>query len=320
MPELPDIAAYLHALGPRILDRRLERVRLASPFLLRSVEPPLSSVHGRRVTDLRRVGKRIAIGLEGDLWLVFHLMIAGRFRWLEPGAKIPRRLGLAALDFEHGTLLLTEAGTARRASLHVAAGRRGLAAHDPGGLEPLETDLAGFARALARRNHTLKRALTDPSLFSGIGNAYSDEILHRAKLSPVTWTRRLEAEEIERLFDAVRTVLGEWVERLRAEADDAFPTKVTAFRPGMAVHGRYGEPCPACGAPVQRIRYAENETNYCAGCQTGGKVLADRALSRLLGKDWPRTLDELEELRVPDAHGADPPPDAASDPPRGRSP
>ena len=299
MPELPDIAAYLHALEPRVLDRRLERIRLASPFLLRSVDPSLSDAHGRRVTALRRVGKRIAIGLEGDLWLVIHLMIAGRFRWLDAGAKIPRRLGLAAFDFEHGTLLLTEAGTTRRASLHVAAGETGLAAHDPGGVEPLETDLAGFSRALTRRNHTLKRALTDPGLFSGIGNAYSDEILHRAKLSPVAWTSRLEEDEIGRLFEALRAVLKEWVDRLRAEAEEAFPTRVTAFRPGMAVHGRFGEPCPTCGAAVQRIRYAENETNYCAACQTGGKVLADRALSRLLGKDWPRTLDELEALRAP---------------------
>jgi len=294
------VAAYLHALRPRIVGRRLERIRLASPFLLRSVEPPLSNAAGRRVTAVRRLGKRIAIGLEGDLWLVIHLMIAGRFRWLDPGANIPRRLGLAAFDFEHGALVLTEAGTTKRASLDVVDGADGLAAHDPGGVEPLETDLAGFSRALTLRNHTLKRALTDPRLFSGIGNAYSDEILHRARLSPVTWTARLSEEEIARLFDAARDVLGEWTERLCEEAESEFPTNVTAFRPGMAAHGRYGEPCPDCGAPIQRIRYAGNETNYCAACQTGGTVLADRALSRLLGKDWPRTLEELEKLRTPD--------------------
>lgn len=301
MPELPDIAAYLGALEPRILGKRLERIRLASPFLLRSVEPSLSEAEGRRVTGLRRVGKRIAIGLDGELWLVLHLMIAGRLHWLEPGAKIPRRRGLAAFDFEGGTLLLTEAGTTRRASLHMEAGEDGWRAHDPGGVEPLEIDRETFARILASENHTLKRALTDPRLFSGIGNAYSDEILHRARLSPIKWTTRLDEEETGRLFEATREVLSEWAERLAEEAREGFPEKVTAFRSGMAAHGRYGEPCPACGAPIQRIRYAENETNYCAACQTGGKVLADRALSRLLGSDWPRTLEELERLPAPEA-------------------
>ena len=303
MPELPDIEAYLEALAPRIVGRRLDRVRLASPFLLRSVDPPLSQAEARPVRELRRLGKRIAIGLDGDMWLVIHLMIAGRLRWAEPGSVVPRRIGLAGFDFDAGTLILTEAGTTRRASLHVADAA-GLAAHDPGGLEPLAADLASFREVLTRRNHTMKRALTDPRLFSGIGNAYSDEILHRARLSPIKWTRRLDDAEIERVHVATVAVLAEWTERLKKEAAERFPDKVTAFRPGMAVHGRYGEPCPECGAPIQRIRYASNETNYCASCQTGGRVLADRGLSRLLGKDWPRTLEELEQLGMP-GPGAD---------------
>jgi len=297
MPELPDITVYLEALEPRILGKRLERVRLASTFLLRSVEPALGDADGRDVVALRRLGKRIAIGLEGELWLVIHLMIAGRLRWKEPDAKIPRRLGLASFDFESGSLLLTEAGTKKRASLHVVVGKEGLSAHDPGGAEPLEIELAEFTQILTEHNHTLKRSLTDPRFFSGIGNAYSDEILHRAGLSPIKWTERLTDDEIIRLFEATREILIEWTTRLGEEVGDGFPEKVTAFRPEMAVHGKYGEPCPACGATVQRIRYASNETNYCAECQTDGKVLADRGLSRLLGKDWPRSLEELEKLR-----------------------
>ena len=296
MPELPDIAVYIDALERRLLGQTLERVRLASPFLLRTVDPPLEAADGQAVTDIRRVGKRVAIGLANDIWLVIHLMIAGRFRWDPPGAPIPRRLGLAAFDFAAGSLLLTEAGTKKRASLRVVAGERGLEGEDPGGMEPLQCDLADFRDRLRSRNHTLKRALTDPRLFSGIGNAYSDEILHAAGLSPITWTSRLDDAEVERLHVAVRSTLERWTDRLRNEAGDAFPKKVTAFRDGMAVHGRYGEPCPACGDPVQRIRYADSETNYCATCQTGGKVLADRGLSRLLGKDWPRTIEELERL------------------------
>lgn len=305
MPELPDITVYLEALEARILGRRLERVRLGSPFLLRSVDPPLSEAHGRAVTALRRMGKRIAIGLrvrdepEGEpaLWLVLHLMIAGRLRWREAGAKVPRRLGLAAFDFAHGCVLLTEAGTKKRASLHVVRGAEALARHDPGGLEPLTADRTAFRDTLTVRNHTLKRALTDPRLFSGIGNAYSDEILHRAKLSPIKWTSRLDEQEIDRLYKAVRQTLEEWICRLRDQLAGAFPEKVTAFHDEMAVHGKYGQPCPDCATPVQRIRYADNETNYCAACQTGGKVLADRGLSRLLGKDWPGSLEALEELR-----------------------
>jgi formamidopyrimidine-DNA glycosylase len=298
LPELPDIALYVDALERRILGERLERVRLTSPFLLRTVDPPLSSADGQTVTAIRRVGKRIAIGLDNGIWLVIHLMVAGRFRWDPPGAPVPRRLGLAAFDFETGALVLTEAGTKKRASLRVVSGESGLAAEDPGGLEPLEIDLAAFGHRLTLRNHTLKRALTDPGLFSGIGNAYSDEILHAAGLSPIKWTGRLEDHEVERLFDAVRNTLTEWSERLCAEAGDDFPRKVTAFRDDMSVHGKYGQACPVCGSPVQRIRYAENETNYCPTCQTEGKVLADRAMSRLLGKDWPRTLEELEKLRT----------------------
>ena len=305
MPEHPDITIYLEGLEARVLGRTLERVRLGSPFLLRSVDPPLADAHGREVAALRRLGKRIAIGLaapddledEPELWLVLHLMIAGRLRWRDPGVKIPRRLGLAAFDFPDGSLLLTEAGTKKRASLHLVKGAEALARHDPGGIDPLTADAAVFRETLTARNHTLKRALTDPRLFSGIGNAYSDEILHRAKLSPVKWTSRLDGDEIGRLHVAARRTLEEWTGRLRDELAGKFPEKVTAFHGGMAVHGKYGRPCPDCAAPVQRIRYADNETNYCAACQTGGKVLADRALSRLLGKDWPRSLEALEELR-----------------------
>ena len=305
MPELPDITIYLEGLEARVLGRTLERVRLGSPFLLRSVDPPLTAAHGRTVVALRRLGKRIAIGLaapddredEPELWLVLHLMVAGRLRWRDPGVTIPRRLGLAAFDFAEGSLLLTEAGTKKRASLHVVKGAEALARHDPGGIDPLSADPAVFRETLTARNHTLKRALTDPRLFSGIGNAYSDEILHRAKLSPIKWTSRLDDEEIDRLREAVRRTLERWTHRLRDELAGEFPEKVTAFHAGMAVHGKYGRPCPDCAAPVQRIRYADNETNYCAACQTGGKVLADRALSRLLGRDWPRSLEALEELR-----------------------
>ncbi len=294
MPELPDILVYVEALEARISGRILERVRLASPFLLRSVDPPLREVAGRRVTGLGRLGKRIVIRLEGGLALVLHLMIAGRLRWRPAGAKLPGKIGLAAFDFEPGTLLLTEAGTKKRAALHVVREPAGLAALDRGGLEVLDCDLDGFRDALVRESHTLKRALTDPRLFSGIGNAYSDEILHRARLSPFVLTRKLTAEQTSALFDATRAVLREWTERLRRETGDTFPEKVTAFREGMAVHGRYREPCPDCGSPVQRIVYSQNEANYCARCQTGGRLLADRALSRLLKSDWPRTIEELE--------------------------
>ena len=295
MPELPDITVYLEALRPRVEGRVLAGVRLSSPFLLRSVDPPLERCHGRHVVGLRRLGKRIVLELEGGYGLVLHLMIAGRLHWKPPRAKIPRRLGLAAFDFEDGTLLLTEAGTQKRASLHVVCGEEALRRLDPGGLEVLEADRAAFDAALHRESHTLKRALTDPHLFSGIGNAYSDEILHRARLSPFKLTDALTDDESARLYEAVRGVLVEWTERLRREAGDAFPTKVTAFREGMAVHGRYGHPCPVCGSPVQRVVYTANEANYCATCQTGGRLLADRALSRLLKKDWPRTLEELEQ-------------------------
>ena len=297
MPELPDVAVYIEALEARIAGATLERIRLASPFLLRSVDPPISEVANRRVTGLRRLGKRIVIRLEGDLFVMLHLMIAGRLHWKPAGAKLPGKIGLAAFDFSSGTLVLTEAGTKRRAALYLVRGEAGLGEHDPGGLEVLETDAATFQAALTRENHTLKRALTDPGILSGIGNAYSDEILHRAKLSPVKQTRQLSAEEITRLFDATRATLRDWCERIRAEAAGDFPEGVTAFREGMAVHGRYGKPCPVCGSPVQRIAYADNETNYCAVCQTGGRLLADRALSRLLKQDWPRTLEELEERR-----------------------
>ena len=297
MPELPDIAAYITALEPRIVGQRLERVRLGSPFLLRSVQPPLESADGRTVEGLRRVGKRIAIGVEGDLWLVLHLMIAGRLHWKKPGAKLGGRQNLAAFDFPEGSLLLTEAGSKHRASLHVVSGDENLAAFDAGGIDVFEADLETFRAALTAENHTLKRALTDPRLLSGIGNAYSDEILHAAQLSPIALTQKLTAAEWERLFGATRQTLQMWISKLRAEAEDAFPEKVTAFRKDMAVHGRYGLPCPRCGDRVLRIRYADKETNYCARCQTGGKVLADRSLSRLLGSDWPRTLEELEALR-----------------------
>ena len=297
MPELPDILAYLTALEPRVVGRKLESVRLGSPFLLRSVAPPLSAAEGRRVVALERIGKRIVFALEGDLFLVLHLMVAGRLHWRKTGARVGGRGALAALDFEDGSLVLSEASTKKRASLHLVSGREALAAFDRGGIEPLETGEAAFREALASENHTLKRALTDPRLFSGIGNAYSDEILHRARLSPAKWTQRLSDEEASRLYAATRAVLEEWNARLGGSARAAFPEKVTAFREGMAVHGRYGKPCPDCGAPVQRIVYAENESNYCAVCQTEGRLLADRAMSRLLRGDWPKTLEELEERR-----------------------
>ena len=295
MPELPDIVVYLECLQRRIVGKPLEKVRLLSPFLLRSVEPPLSEVVGRRVIGLRRLGKRIVFALEEDLFLVLHLMIAGRLHWKPRGAKPPGKIGLAAFDFPDGTLLLTEAGTKRRASLHCVRGEAELARHNPGGLEVLDADESQFRAALTRENHTLKRALTDPRLFSGIGNAYSDEILHRARLSPLAQSLRLTAEEIERLYDATRETLTSWLERLRREVGDGFPAKVTAFRPDFAVHGKYDQPCPVCGTMVQHIVYAENETNYCPRCQTAGKVLADRSLSRLLKDDWPRTIEELEQ-------------------------
>ena len=294
MPELPDITLYLDALESRILGRPLRRISLKSLFLLRTVEPPLDTVMGQAVEGLRRVGKRIALEFEGELFLVIHLMIAGRLRWIEPGGKSPRRITLAEFEFPEGTLLLTEAGTKRRASIHLVQGESALAALDRGGLDVLEAGLPEFAARLRAENHTLKRALTEPRLLSGIGNAYSDEILHAARLSPLTLTRRLADHEVSRLYEASRATLLGWIARLRAETGGEFPEKVTAFREGMAVHGRYGKPCPVCGGPVQRIRYAENETNYCARCQTGGKLLADRALSRLLKGDWPRSLDELE--------------------------
>ena len=297
MPELPDISAYITALEPRVLGQTLERVRLASVFLLRTVDPPLASVEGRTVVALRRVGKRIAIGVEGELWLVLHLMIAGRLHWRPAGAKLSGRQHLAGFDFPHGTLVLTEAGSKRRASLYVLRGEEALKDIDPGGVEIFATDLEGFRAALSAENRTLKRALTDPRVISGVGNAYSDEILHAAQLSPITQTHKLKPEEWERLFEATRATLGMWVERLGDEARKKFPEGVTAFRPEFAVHGKFDQPCPRCGEKVQRIRYADNETNYCARCQTGGKVLADRSLSRLLGADWPRTLEELEALK-----------------------
>jgi len=297
MPELPDITAYIGALEQRILGQRLERVRLASPFLLRTADPPLSCADGRLVSSLRRIGKRIAIGVEGDVWLVIHLMIAGRLHWRPPNAKLAGRQALAAFDFAAGALILTEAGSKRRASLHVVRGQAALEEMDPGGIEIFSTDAAGLQSALTLENRTLKRALTDPRLVSGIGNAYSDEILHAARLSPIQLTHKLKPEEWERLYTATRTTLTLWMDRLGLEAKKSFPEKVTAFRPEMAVHGRFNEPCPRCGEKVQRIRYADNETNYCARCQTGGKVLADRSLSRLLGSDWPRTLEELEMLK-----------------------
>jgi len=297
MPELPDIAAYIAALETRIVGQTVEHIRLASPFLLRTVQPPLASAEGRRVVSLRRVGKRVAIGLEDDLWLVLHLMIAGRLHWRPMNAKLSGRQNLAAFDFPDGSLVLTEAGARRRASLHLVSGTENLQALDAGGIDVFEADLESFRAVLTAENHTLKRALTDPRLLSGIGNAYSDEILHAAQLSPVTLTQKLGEEEWQRLFAATRSTLQLWIDRLQAEAESAFPEKVTAFRKDMAVHGRYGLPCPRCGDKVLRIRYADKETNYCARCQTGGKVLADRSLSRLLGKDWPRTLEELEALK-----------------------
>jgi formamidopyrimidine-DNA glycosylase len=297
MPELPDISAYIAALEARIMGQPLERVRLASVFLLRTADPPISVVEGKPVRGLRRIGKRIAIGVEGDLWLVLHLMIAGRLHWKAPQTNLSGRNGLLALDFPNGTLVLTEAGSKRRASLFIVRGEGGLHNLDPGGVEIFSTDLDGFRAALTHENRTLKRALTDPRLVSGVGNAYSDEILHAAQLSPIALTHKLKPDEWERLFNATRTTLTEWTDRLLSEAKRKFPEKVTAFRPEMAVHGRFNQPCLRCGEKVQRIRYADNETNYCARCQTGGKVLADRSLSRLLGSDWPRTLDELEALK-----------------------
>ncbi len=303
MPEYPDLTIYVEALDRFIRGRVLEGVDLASASLLRTVDPPLSDALGRRVTGARRIAKRIAIELEGELFLVFHLMIAGRLRWRKKGTKPPRRGGHATFHFDSGTLLLTEASTKKRASLHVVRGESAVADHDPGGVEVMDLDLAGFREVLDRENHTLKRSLTDPRLFAAIGNAYSDEILHRARLSPVKWTSRLSEEESERLFHAVRETLIEWTERLRREVGEGFPDKVTAFHDAMAVHGRYRKPCPVCDSPVQRIAYAENETNYCAQCQTEGKVLADRALSRLLKGDWPRTLEELERRRTSGSAG-----------------
>jgi formamidopyrimidine-DNA glycosylase len=294
MPELPDIALYLAQLGPRLVGQTLDRIVLRSPFVLRSVEPPPSSVAGKRVLGLRRMGKRIVVELEDELFVVIHLMIAGRFRWRTAGAKGAGKLLLASFEFPTGTLQLTEAGTKRRASIHLVAGEEGLRQFERGGLEVLDADLVEFAGRLTSENHTLKRALTDPRLFSGIGNAYSDEILHRARLSPLALTARLTEEQIATLFKATRSTLTDWIERLQRETGDHFPEKVTAFREGMAVHGRFGKPCPVCGAPVQRIRYADNETNYCARCQTGGRLLADRAMSRLLKQDWPRSIDEVE--------------------------
>ncbi len=296
MPELPDILAYTHALEPRILGQTLERVRIANPFLLRTTQPTVAEVEGRKVREIRRIGKRIAIGVEDDVWLVLHLMIAGRLHWRPPKVKLAGRQNLAAFDFADGTLTLTEAGSKRRASLHILRGEEGLRSIDPGGIDVLNAGLDTFRTALTTENHTLKRALTDPRFVSGIGNAYSDEILHAAQLSPLAQTQKLKPHEWDRLFEATRNTLELWVTRLEAEANGAFPEKVTAFRKDMAVHGRYGEPCPICGEKVLRIRYADNETNYCAKCQTGGKVLADRGLSRLLGSDWPRTLEELEAL------------------------
>jgi formamidopyrimidine-DNA glycosylase len=294
VPELPDIALYLEALAPRVVNQPLERLRIANPFLLRTPDPPISVIEGRTVLDVRRLGKRIVFVLEGELYAVLHLMIAGRLRWRERGAAIPGKVGLAAFDFPTGTAILTEAGSRRQASLHLVSAA-GLQALDPGGLEVLESDLAAFGARLTRENHTVKRALTDPHIFSGIGNAYSDEILHAARMSPMKLTATLDDEEIARLYAATTSTLERWIRRLRDEAAGAFPEKVTAFREGMAVHGRYRQPCPICGAPVQRIVYARNEANYCANCQTGGRLLSDRALARLLREDWPKTLDAMEQ-------------------------
>jgi formamidopyrimidine-DNA glycosylase len=297
MPELPDIVAYMHALEPRIVSQPIQPIRLASPFLLRTAEPPITDVEGRTVRELRRIGKRIAIGVDDDLWLVLHLMIAGRLHWRQSGAKLAGRQSLAAFDFPNGSLVITEAGSKHRASLHVLRGEQDLRSIDPGGIDIFTSDATSFRTALTAENRTLKRALTDPRIVSGIGNAYSDEILHAAKLSPITLTHKLNPDEWERLFKATREVIKLWTDKLCSEAEISFPEKVTAFREEMAVHGRYGKPCPTCGEKVQRIRYADNETNYCVRCQTGGKLLADRSLSRLLGSDWPRTLDELEALK-----------------------
>jgi formamidopyrimidine-DNA glycosylase len=293
LPELPDITVYIEALERRTVGHTLEKIRIANPFLVRSVDPPISSAESKRVEEIRRIGKRIAIGFEDDLWIVIHLLIAGRFRWLPLGAKIPGKLGLAAFDFDNGSLILTEAGSTRRASLYAVRGVESLSEIDRGGIEPLQCSIEEFADQLKRENHTLKRSLTDPTLFSGIGNSYSDEILHRARHSPLKLTSKLTDEEISRLFEATRETLHEWIDRLRKEAGDDFPKNVTAFREEMAVHGRYGKPCPVCSTPVQRIRYASNETNYCPRCQTEGRLLADRAMSRLLKQDWPRSIDEL---------------------------
>jgi formamidopyrimidine-DNA glycosylase len=297
MPELPDISAYLRALDTRIVGRTLERVRVASAFVLRTAQPPIGDVQGQVVRELRRIGKRVAIGMNNDLWVVIHLMIAGRLHWRAPGVQLSGRNHLAAFDFADGSLVVTEAGTKRRASLHVVSGESGLRAMDPGGLDVFSSTMDEFRAALTAENRTLKRALTDPRIVSGIGNAYSDEILHAAQLSPIALTHKLRPEEWQRLYSATRATLDLWIERLRAEAERGFPEKVTAFRPDMAVHGRFGRACPRCGDMIQRIRYADSETNYCVRCQTGGKLLADRALSRLLGADWPRTLDELEALK-----------------------
>jgi formamidopyrimidine-DNA glycosylase len=297
MPELPDVTVYIEALSERVLNQPIQKIRIGSPFVVRSFDPPISAAEAKKVLALRRLGKRIVFQLEDDLFLIVHLMIAGRFHWKPKGAKIARKYGQAAFDFPDGTLLLTEAGTKKRASIHLVRGEAALQEHDPGGLEVLDASLDEFRQALTRENHTLKRSLTDPHVFSGIGNAYSDEILHSAKLSPIRLTQQMTAAEIERLYRAVRESLVEWIERLRKERGTGFPEKVTAFRPDMAVHGKYRKPCPVCGSPVQRIVHAENETNYCAKCQTSGKLLADRSLSRLLKDDWPRTLEELEEIR-----------------------
>jgi len=299
MPELPDVNAYLCALDTRIVGRTLEKVRVASAFVLRTAQPPIADLQGQVVRELRRIGKRVVIGMSNDLWVVIHLMIAGRLHWRAPGVKLSGRNNLAAFDFAEGSLLLTEAGTKRRASLHVLRGEPALRAMDPGGIEVLSSTLDEFRAALTAENRTLKRALTDPRIVSGIGNAYSDEILHAAQLSPIALTHKLRAEEWNRLYSATRTTLDMWNRRLCTEAERVFPERVTAFRPDMAVHGRFGQACPRCGNTIQRIRYADNETNYCVHCQTGGKVLADRALSRLLGADWPRTMDELEALKRP---------------------
>jgi formamidopyrimidine-DNA glycosylase len=293
VPELPDVTVYVESIASRIVDQPLVKIRIGNPFVLRSVDPTPSDIAGKRVLSVRRMGKRIVIALEDDLFIVIHLMIAGRFKWLASGAKLPGKMGLAALDFPNGTLLLTEAGSKRRASIHIVRGEDAVRAHDPGGIEPLDISLDDFRAALTHERHTLKRTLTDPHVFSGIGNAYSDEILHRARLSPVQMTTNLSDDEMVRLYDATRRTLIEWTDRLRGEAIAKFPEKVTAFRADFAVHGRYGKPCPDCGSPVQHIVYSENETNYCARCQTGGKLLADRALSRLLHSDWPKSIDEL---------------------------